>query len=472
MVATFSLLFMNFGLNGLTEAILQREEISHPLISNIFWINVGCGLLLTLGFAATGTLMARLYGNPRVTGVAELMSLTIFLTSTSVVHLALLKRAMRFPTTSAIDIFSRAISVVVAILLGWAGWGYWALVAGALAVPLVTSIGAWFTCRWIPGAPGRVPGTDSMVSFAIYTYGRFSFNYFARNVDNLLVGWRFGAPSLGFYKKAYDLFALSAGQLSAPLTNVAVSALSRFNPRSREYRQKFLSALSVMAFLAMALAGDLTLIGHDLIRLLLGPGWERAGRIFTFFGPGVGVMIIYYMHGWIHLSIGKADRWFRWGIVEAGVTFLSFILMLRWGVEGIALAWTASFWILTIPAFWYAGKPINLGPAPVLAAVWKYIFASLMAASATFGIVQEIPSLLAASVSSQGAAARIMTISVLFGTMYVSAVILLYRGGEPIYQVGRLLGEMISLRKSPELSPAAETCNADSPGEPFQKAQA
>src|SRR5437899_12011291 len=51
MVTTFSLLLVNFGLNGFTEAVLQREEISHFLSSNLFWINLAGGLLLTLGLA-------------------------------------------------------------------------------------------------------------------------------------------------------------------------------------------------------------------------------------------------------------------------------------------------------------------------------------------------------------------------------------------------------------------------------------
>ena len=64
-------------------------------------------------------------------------------------------------------------------------------------------------CRWIPGLPKRVAGTDSMVRFAMNTYGRFTLNYAARNMDNLLVGWRFGSQALGFYKKAYDLLIQS-----------------------------------------------------------------------------------------------------------------------------------------------------------------------------------------------------------------------------------------------------------------------
>src|SRR5208282_4073109 len=94
MVTTFSLLVMSFGQNGFSEAIIQREEMDHYLASNLFWINVAAGLLLTAVFAVAGPLMARFFGDHRVTAVAGALSLTVLFNSTSVVHLALLKRAM------------------------------------------------------------------------------------------------------------------------------------------------------------------------------------------------------------------------------------------------------------------------------------------------------------------------------------------------------------------------------------------
>src|SRR5439155_12223968 len=155
MVTTFSLLLMSFGLNGFPEAVVQREEIDHYIVSNLFWINVGMGLLLSTCFAAAGSLLARFYGDPRVAQVAAGMSLTIFIGSTSILHTALLKRAMRFTAVAAADLLSKAVSVVVSVLLASAGWRYWALVAGAIALQLAQSIAAWTLCRWTPGRPRR-----------------------------------------------------------------------------------------------------------------------------------------------------------------------------------------------------------------------------------------------------------------------------------------------------------------------------
>ena len=457
MVTTFSLLLASCGQIGFPEAVVQRNDIDHFLVSNLFWINLGASLLLTIGFAAAGSLLARFYGDPRVAHISIGASLAIFLTSTSVLHLALLKRAMRFSAVSANDIIARAVSVGVSIFLGWVGLAYWALVAGAVAQALAASVGAWILCRWTPSLPRRRTGTGSAVLFAMKVYARFGGDYITRNMDNLLVGWRFGSVSLGFYKKAYDLFALSSNQLLSVFP-VAVSTLSRLNRDPVQYRRYFLGGLSVLALVGMGVGGDLTLVGQDIVRLVLGPGWEASGRMLAIFGPGIGVMLIYGTHGIIHLSIGTPGRWFKWGIVEITVTGLLFLLGLRWGPAGIAAAWTASFWILIVPAFWYAGRPIHFGFTQVLAAVWKYFFASLLAGCACFAIIRGIQPMFTVS-SSLGAATRILTNSLLFAALYLGGVVLLHRGFAPLRQVAGLFPDIVRWRRFLKPGSAADATN-------------
>ncbi len=441
MVTTFSLLFANFGFNGITEAIIQQEEMDHALASSLFWICMGCGILLTIGFAEAGSLLARFYHDALVERVAVGISFTIFATSLSTVHLALLKRAMHFTHVSINDICARCVSVIVSILLGWLGWGYWALVAGVVALPVSTSIGAFILCRWRPGLPRVVEGTGPMLRFALNTYGNFGVNYLSRNTDNLLVGWRFDAQSLGFYKKAYDLFALSANQLVASIAVVVVAALSRVRKDPQLYKRYLLDTLAVMAFVGMGIGSGLTLAGKDLIFVLLGPKWGPAGRIFTYFGPGIGIMVLYCTHGWIHLSVGRADRWFRWAIVEFVATCLLFIGCLRWGPVGIATAWSASFWILTIPAIWYAGRPVRLDIFAVLSAVWRYVAASLVTVAGIALLLGRIP-LLTEMTGVAGALIRIGVVLTFVSISYLGLVVILHGGFAPLLQIAGLLGEM------------------------------
>jgi PST family polysaccharide transporter len=441
MVTTFSLLLSSFGLNGFTEVILQREDVTHYLASNLFWINLGAGAVLTIVFAALGHPLAHFYHDPLVAQVVRGMSLTILVASFSVIHLALLNRATRFTAVSANVVVARVVCVIVSIALALGGWGYWALVAGNLALQLSTAVGAWLMCRWIPGRPRSVPGTGVCLRFAVHVYARFSFNYFSGNTDNLLVGWRFGAGSLGLYKKAFDLFFIPVCQLLSPMSAVAITTLSRFNNNRAQYQRYFLSGLSVLALLGMGIGADFTLIGGDLIRLILGPNWGESGRIFAFFGPGIGVMLLYNTHGWIHLSIGRPDRWFRWAVIEFLCTAGLFLIMLPWGPRGIALAWAVSFFVLMFPAFWYAGKPIGFGVAPILAVVWKFFVASVAAGGSTAWLIHFAPRL-AAAPGALASFERLISVSTIFFSLYLVGVAVLHRGIEPLRQAASLVHDL------------------------------
>jgi PST family polysaccharide transporter len=440
MVTTFSLLLSYVGVIGFPEAILQREEIDRFLASNLFWINMAVGTVLSVGFAAAGSLLAKFYGDPRVERVTFAVSITIFLSCISVIHLALLKRAMRFSAVSMNDIIARVASVLISIVLALAGWGYWALVAGVIAQPLSTAVGAWILCGWVPSLPRRVPTTGSMIRFATHVYGSFSIDYCTHNLDNLLVGWRFGSLPLGFYKKAYELFVLPANQFLSAFP-VAVSTLSRLKRDRMEYRRYLLAGISILAFAGMGIGGDLTLVGKDVVRLLLGPQWAEAGKIFTFFGPGIGIMLVYRTQGMVHLSLGTTSRFFRWAMIEFAVTSALFFLALRWGPSGIAVAWTMASWVLVFPAFWYATRPMQFAVGDMLATVWKFILASLLAGGGCYAIVHTIPALAARSGAS-GALLRIVSDTLLFGGLYVGMVVLLHGGLQPLRQIVGLLREM------------------------------
>jgi len=89
----------------------------------------------------------------------------------------------------------------------------------------------------------------------------------------------------------------------------------------------------------------------------------------------------------------------------------------------------------------------------VIGAVWKYVLASALAGCASAVIIRGIPSLAVAS-GSMGAIGRIVVISVLFGALYLCAVILFHRGCDPIRHVAALLHDMVHWGSFSRSSPA------------------
>jgi hypothetical protein len=133
--------------------------------------------------------------------------------------------------------------------------------------------------------------------------------------------------------------------------------------------------------------------------------------------------------------------------VDLVVTTVFLFVGLHWHAEGIAVAWVLAYCVITLPALWYAGLPIQLGISSVIAAIWKYIVASLMAGGAISLIGRAIPSFLAGR-GALWAVARLVAVSVQFLVLYLCGVIALHRGYAPLKQVAGLLREMTSRGKS------------------------
>ena len=448
MVISLSLLLQGFGSNGFIEAIVQKKEIQHNQISTLFWINAGLSLLLMLLFIALAPLIAWFYKEPQLKMIVVAMASSILLGGLSNQHTSLLMRNMQFFRTTLNEVIAGFLSVAVAVILAYRGWGYWALVTKWIMTPLIVTVGAWILCGWRPGLPGRGTGVRPMLRFAFHTYGNFVMSYFRRNIDKILIGRSFGSQQLGFYDRAYHLSNMLPVQILSPLNSVSIATFSRLSDDPAKYRHTYLKMLSIIAAIGMPLSAALTLISHDVILLLLGPQWHETGHIFCAFAPSIGVAIIYFTHGWLHLSLGTPDRWFRWSIIEFIVTITCFIIGVRLGgALGVAIAFSISFYILIGPALWYAGKPIDLKLHFIFTSIWKYYVAACGSAILCWLFFHVY-----GSMSSLYDALNVvfrMTTSIFFCMLsYLLLVVALHRGIEPITQVISVFREMVEDRKS------------------------
>jgi PST family polysaccharide transporter len=441
MVTVFSFLLQNFGTRGFTEATIQSDEIDHKKISTLFWIHVALSIAITMLFITFSPLIAWFYNEPRLVSICIIIALSFVFNALSTQHIALLTRRMQFYRITANEITAALIATSVTIGIAWLGGGYWSLAARRVVPLIAMAAGAWVLCRWCPGMPARETGVKQMLKFGINTYGNFVNNYFSRNIDKMLIGWRYGAKSLGFYERAYYLFVMPVSQLSYPLTNVAVTTLSKLREDSEKCRSYYLNALSVLAFIGVPLSAILTLIGRDFLLLLLGPQWIEAGKIFTVFGPGVGILLIYGTHGWLHLSLGRADKWLRWGILELIISIAAFAIGISYGAIGVAVAYTVSIYVLVGPGLWYAGRPIQITLSSIVSVIWKYYVSALIAGLSCWYMLYSYD-FTAKIYIDLNIYFRVIVASVFIITSYLLLIIVFYHNTKPLSQFVSVLHDI------------------------------
>jgi polysaccharide transporter, PST family len=441
MVVVISLILANFGGNGFVEAIVQEEKINHSQISTLFWINTGISGALTLLFMASAPVLAFLYKDQRIFNITIIMGISIITTGLATQHLALLQRRIQFYHIAANSIFAVFLSVAVSIVMALLGFGYWSLVAKHVCYPVSITVGAWLLCKWRPGRPNKFVQVKTLVKFALSVYGNFCINYLSKNIDKVLVGRYHGSLQLGQYDRAYQLSSIFHNQLTVPVASVAVATLSRLRNDPEKCLKYYTKILSIIAFITMPLSAIFTLIGQDLLLLLLGNQWTVAGHIFIAFGPAIGPMLLYGTHTWLHYSMGKADRLLKWSIVGTVVTVVFFLIGIPFGVLGVAVAYSASYYVRVIPGLLYAGRPIKLKLSHIISSVWKYFTAALLSGLLCFYIYSS--TLIFELFIELNLIIRIIVTSFFCMSLYLIMVIILYQSFSPIMQFLIFLRDMV-----------------------------
>jgi PST family polysaccharide transporter len=378
-LTNFAPLLIDFGLG---DATTQRKTITPRQVSSLFWLSSGVGVAVAVALAAASPLIAALYRQPALGPIALCTGITFVLWGASNQHLALLRRTMQFGRIARIQLLGSFAGIATAIVLAIGGFGYWALVARPIANAFCVVVGAWLGCRWRPGLPGFDADVKSMVRFGLHVVG-FSVTYnVAKSVDRIALGLFYRPDQVGYYQNAITLYESSIFQALAQVHTVGSAALSKLQSNVAALRQKYAAALSALAFFVMPAAAILSVTADDVTVILLGEKWRAAGSLLKILALRGIPQVIEGSQGWLHLSIGRADRWRNWGVVSLVVQIVAVLAGLPFGATGVAVASLVASILIAIPSASYAGRPIGIGSALVIRAVGPQLIGAVGAAAA------------------------------------------------------------------------------------------
>ncbi|HKO35429.1 MAG TPA: lipopolysaccharide biosynthesis protein [Pyrinomonadaceae bacterium] len=342
---------------GLSTATVKWSQLEHRQVSTLFWVNMALSAAIMLATFASGPLLARFYKEPRLNGIALGYGIVLLLTGLTIQHQAILMRQMRFAVIAVIEVSAMVIGLSAAIAAALAGARYWALVVNQIALWAVVVVGSWTACTWRPGWPSRGVGLRSMLTYGGNLTGYNFLHFFARNLDNALIGKFWGAYQLGVYSRAYQLLMMPIGQIITPLWSVAVPALSRLSDAPERYRSAYLKMLEKIAMLTMPGVVFMCATSDWLIRVLLGPQWADTGRIFMLLGIAAVTQPATSSALWLFQTQGRAKEMLRWGFIGSSIAVCSILAGLPWGAGGVALAYALSDLLVATPLlFWYVGR--------------------------------------------------------------------------------------------------------------------
>jgi O-antigen/teichoic acid export membrane protein len=308
MVTVFTGVLSLFRDFGLSSAAIQCATVTDEQISTLFWINLLVGALLGFLSAAMAPFIAAFYHEPRLLGVTIALASGFLFNAAGVQHGVLLQRQMRFTALAVINTVGLIVGTAIAIVGAMAGYGYWSLVAMALAMPLITTIGFWLSTGWVPGRPRRRVGIRSMMRFGSIVTVNGLVLYIANNLEKVLLGRFWGVDALGIYGRSYQLINIPTDNLNSAAGEVAFAALSRLQDDPSRLRSYFLKGYSLILAMTLPITVACALFADDVVFVLLGAKWAAAAPILRLLAPTIFIFAIANPLGWLMFSLGKVER--------------------------------------------------------------------------------------------------------------------------------------------------------------------
>jgi len=354
---------------GLSAATIQRTRISVQTVSTLFWINATLGVILTLGFMASASLLTDWLLDQQVAPLFRVAAMTFVLNGFAVQHRALLQRGMQFGTEARIDVLASVLGAACALGMALTGWSYWSLVGQILVTDAVALVLVLRAIRFRPGKPRLTSEVLSMLHFGGSLLG---FNIVYRLSQNLyiaLLGKAVDAAAAGIYTRAFVLANVPQSLLNVAASRVAISKLSRAQGSGAEFQDFYYRGVQLQMLAATPVAAALALFGDQIAVFVYGSQWDGVAPLLRIFAVGLSVAPLLHSTGQIFISRGESRRMLYWGVFGSCVICAGTLAGLGWGVEGVAWGWSGTTVALLWPCLAYAYRGTGLSIRNLLGVV-------------------------------------------------------------------------------------------------------
>jgi teichuronic acid exporter len=345
-VTVFIVFFNLLSEFGIGPAVIQNKQLSEKNVQAIFTFSLIIGLLLATTFFLFAPSIATFYNEPELKSICRWLSVIVLVQSMRVVPNALLQKNHQFKFLSIITVTIQLSSGIIAILLAYWGFSYYALVIRSI-VASVSSFIIFFVF-----APIRMKVYLDFESLKkIYAFSSFQFmfnfiNYFTRNADKLLIGKFLSTASLGYYEKAYTLMLLPVGSLTDVITPVLFPILSNYQHDKKYVFDIFCKTVRVLAFIGFPLSVFLYYSSSELIYFVFGKQWTDSIPVFRILSLTVGIQIVFSSSGSIYQSLNRTDLLFYSGLLGSFIMVgsISYGVFVGETIEAVAEFLAYAFW--------------------------------------------------------------------------------------------------------------------------------
>lgn len=341
-VNVFLVFFQILADSGIGPAIIQNKELNEHDLDNIFSITVFLGFVLAILFACLGYPISFIYQNNLYVKLCLLLGICVFFYTITIVPQSILNKSLKFKQVSLLTLCANVVSGLFAVLLAYLGFGVYTLIFSNIVKAL-----AIFILLYYQVSLKFYFKIEKNSFLKIFDFAKFQFlsnflNYFARNLDNLLIGSIFSPTVLGYYDKAYQLSLYPNQILTQVITPAIHPIMSNFSDDKDRMSNVFLKVSNVMITIGLPISTFLVTNSKDIILFMFGENWLPSVDTFRILSSSIWLQMANSFLGTFYQATNNTRALFKVGVVTSFINIIAIFLGIILGsIE--AIAWTLLF---------------------------------------------------------------------------------------------------------------------------------
>lgn len=356
-VTVFTSFFAILADLGVSTAIIQYKDLTKSDCNALFFFSALLGVVLAVVFCLLSLPISYLYSDSTLIPLCCVASLSVLFNTLNMVPNGVLMREKRFKSISVRLVVVSFVAGAAAVVLALLGFGCYALVWNAILTAALVFFWNWAGTRLNFSNRDFIEPLKVIWRFSAYQGGFSIVNYFARNLDNLLLGATVGTAALGYYDKAYKLMQYPLNYLTGIFSNVLQPYLSEYQNDYERLYSSWLSICRILALVGSLVTAAFFCFSEEIVYVMYGAQWLAAAPALNGLALSIGFQMVNSTSGAIFQSAGRTDALFKSGLICTGVSIAAILAGVASGNlmclgMAISLAYVVHFCITTYLLVW------------------------------------------------------------------------------------------------------------------------
>lgn len=275
-VIAFCALFVE---SGLSEAVVQRSEITNSQLNGVFAVNLILAIIVVTGVWVGANLIADYMKLPDLVWILRLSSVGILIGAFCFTQNAMHRRNFNFRFLAKITLLSTVFSGVAAIFLATTGAGAWSLVAQSLVASTVTAALLWREPQWKFSRGYDFRGVRPLMHYGVQRLATTLLDFANTRFIELFFATTHGAAALGLYVVGSRIYQSLMQILCSAVLDVAHSTFSRLSQDPANIREAYYKAVGLSAIVAAPVFVVAAAVSDELTLLVFGDKWSAAAAV-------------------------------------------------------------------------------------------------------------------------------------------------------------------------------------------------